>query len=168
MATELYDILVPQLTRGLTNLAAILVKGEEYAKEKGIAEADILGIKLIEDMAPLTAQIQRVSDTSKGALVRLGGVETVAMPDEESTFAELQARIAKTLDFVNSVPREAIDGKEASEVVLTFPNGEFRFTGIDFVRSFVLPNFYFHVTTAYALLRMTGVPVGKIDYLGGI
>ncbi len=168
MATELYDILVPQLTRGLTNLAAFLAKGEAFAKEKGIVEADFLDTKLIEDMSPLTAQIQRVSDSSKGALVRLGGVENVAMPDEEATFADLQARIAKTLDFVKSVPHDAIDGKEDSEVVLTFPNGEFRFTGIDFVRSFVLPNFYFHVTTAYALMRMRGVEIGKIDYLGGI
>lgn len=168
MATELYDILVPQLTRGLTNLAAILAKGEAYASETGITADDLLSTRLIDDMAPLTAQIQRVSDSAKGAMVRLGGVENVAMPDDETTFAQLQARIARTLEFVQGVPREAINGKEDAEVVLTFPNGEFRFAGIDFARSFVLPNFYFHVTTAYALLRMRGVPVGKIDYLGGI
>ena len=167
MATGLYDLLVPQLTRGLANLAAILEKGGSYAAEQGIADDDLLATRLIADMAPLTAQIQRVSDSAKGALVRLGGVENVAMPDEELTVAELQARIAKTLAFVQAVPREAIDGKEECEVVLPSPNGEFRFTGIDFVRDFVLPNFYFHITTAYALLRMRGVDIGKLDYLGG-
>lgn len=167
MPTELYDLTVPALRRGLTMLAAILAKGEAHAKEHGIAEGDLLGTRLIEDMAPLTAQVQRVSDSAKSALVRLGGVESVAMPDEETSFADLQARIARTLEFVNAVPRDAIDGKEDAEIVLTFPNGEFRFTGRSFVTTFVLPNFYFHLTTAYALLRMRGVPVGKLDFLGG-
>ena len=168
MATELYDLFVPQLVRGLSNLGDFLAKGATFASDHDLAEADVLATRLYEDMAPLTSQIQRVSDSAKGAIVRLGGIENVAMPDEETSFAELQARIARTLDFVKAAPREAIDGKEAAEVVLAFPQGEFRFTGLQYVTAFVLPNFYFHVTTAYALLRMRGVPVGKRDFLGGM
>ena len=168
MATELYDILVPQLLRALNNLSAILDKAEAYAREQEITTEDLLGSRLVADMDPLTSQIQRASDSAKGSLVRLGGIENVVMPDEETTLFELQQRIAATIDFIKSVPREKIDGKEQAEVVLTFPNGEFRFTGIQFVTAFVLPNFYFHVTTAYALLRMRGVPIGKLDFLGGI
>ncbi len=168
MATELYDLLVPPLVRGLTALAAVLEKGEAFAKEQGIAEEDMLGTRLIADMAPLTSQVQRVSDSAKGAIQRLGGGATVAMPDEETSFAQLRERIAKTLAVVKAAPRESIDGKEDAEVVLTFPQGEFRFTGFDFATAFVLPNFYFHVTTAYDLLRMRGVPIGKRDYLGGL
>ena len=168
MATELYDILVPPLVRGLTALAAVLDKGATYAKEQGIAEEDLLGTRLVADMLPLTAQVQRVSDSAKGAVQRLGGGAAVAMPDEETTFAALQDRIARTLAVVNGTDRASIDGKEDAEIVLTFPNGEYRMTGRAFVGTFVLPNFYFHVTMAYALLRMRGVPVGKIDYLGGI
>ena len=168
MATELYDMLVPPLVRGLTALSAILEKGAAYAKEHGIAEDDLLGTRLIADMAPLSSQVQRVSDSAKGAIQRLGGGDPVAMPDDETTFAQLQERIAKTLAIVKDADRASIDGKEESEVVLTFPNGEFRFSGHGFVSTFVLPNFYFHVTTAYGLLRMRGVPVGKLDYLGGI
>ena len=168
MATELYDILVPPLVRGLTALAAILEKGAAYAKEQGIAEEDMLGTRLIADMLPLTSQVQRVSDSAKGAIQRLGGGDPVAMPDEETTFAELQERIAKTLAIVKGADRDSIDGKEDTKIVLTFPTGEYRFTGHSFVTTFVLPNFYFHVTTAYGLLRMRGVPVGKLDYLGGV
>ena len=168
MATELYDVLVPPLVRGLTALGAILEKGAAYAKEQGIAEDDMLGTRIIADMATLTSQVQRVSDSAKGAIQRLGGGDPVAMPDEETSFAQLQERIAKTLAIVNAASRESIDGKEDTEIVLTFPTGEYRFTGYRFATVFVLPNFYFHITTAYDLLRMRGVPVGKRDYLGGI
>ena len=168
MATELYDVVVPPLVRGLDALAAILDKGAAYAEEQGIAQDDMLATRLIADMAPLTAQVQRASDSAKGAIQRLGGGDPVAMPDVETSFAELQDRIARTLAVVKGADRASIDGKEAAEIVLTFPNGEFRFTGQTFAQTFVLPNFYFHVTTAYALLRMRGVPVGKMDYLGGI
>lgn len=168
MATELYDVVVPPLVRGLTALSAILDKGAAYAKEHGIAEDDMLGSRLVADMLPLTSQVQRVSDSAKGAVQRLGGGDPVAMPDEETSFAALQERIAKTLAVVKAADRATIDGKEEAEIVLTFPNGVFHFTGRTFVQTFVLPNFYFHVSMAYALLRMRGVPVGKLDYLGGI
>jgi hypothetical protein len=166
MTITLHDLTVPAILRGLAALSAILDKGRAYADENGIAHAELLDARLYADMAPLTAQIQRVSDTAKGAMVRIGGVENVAMADVEASFEELQARISRTIEFVKAVPREAIDGKEDAKVVLTTPGGDIPFTGRSFVTGFVLPNLYFHITTTYAILRMKGVPVGKLDYLG--
>jgi hypothetical protein len=168
MATELYDLTAPVFLRAFKAMAAFLDKGRAWADENGVAHAELLEARLYPDMAPLTAQVQRASDSAKLALVRIGGVEGPAMPDDEVSFADLQARIAKTVAFIESVPRAAIDGKEGAEVVLKFPNGEYPFTGQSYAIGFVLPNFYFHVTTAYAILRMKGVPVGKIDFLGGL
>ncbi|MEG8055772.1 DUF1993 domain-containing protein [Sphingomonas faeni] len=164
--TQLYDLTVPAFRRGFASLSAILKSGEAYAQEHGIAEADMLGTRLIDDMAPLTAQVQRASDTAKGAMVRLGGVPTIAMADDETSFTALQQRIAATLAFLDGVPREAIDGKEDAVVTIVTPSRTLDFTGQSYVLGFVLPNFYFHITTAYALLRMRGVPIGKMDYLG--
>jgi hypothetical protein len=168
MATELYDITVPAFLRGFAAMAAFLEKGRVWADEQGIAHEALLNARIHEDMAPLTSQIQRVSDGAKLATARLAGVEGPTMPDTETSFDELQARIAATVDFIKSVPREKIDGREDAEIVLKLPNNELKFTGCQYVTGFALPNFYFHVTTAYAILRMKGVPVGKRDYLGGI
>lgn len=168
MATELYDLTVPVFLRGFANLSKILDKGEAFAAEHGIAPETLLSARLVDDMAPLTRQVQIASDTARGAAVRLGEVENVAMADEETTFAELQVRIAKTVDFLNAVPRAAIDGKESAHITLETPNRTFEFTGSDYVQTFALPNFYFHLTAAYAILRMKGVQIGKMDYLGGI
>ena len=168
MTTQLYDLTVPLFLRGFHAMSGFLAKGEAFAAEQGIDPAELLNARLFEDMAPLTGQVQRASDAAKFTAVRLGGVETVAMADEEASFAELQDRIAKTVAFLKSVPREAIDGKEDAAVTLTTPRASFDFTGQGYVLNFVLPNFYFHVTTAYAILRHKGVPIGKMDFLGGI
>ena len=168
MSTPLYDLTVPVFLRGFHAMSGFLAKGEAFAAEKGLDPAELLNARLIEDMAPLTAQVQRASDAAKFTMVRIGGVEGVAMPDEEASFADLQARIAKTVAFLNAVPREAIDGKEDAPVELKTPNRTLTFTGQSYVLGFVLPNFYFHVTTAYALLRAKGVPIGKMDFLGGV
>ncbi|MGY2735124.1 DUF1993 domain-containing protein [Sphingomonas sp. UYP23] len=168
MSTSLYDLTIPIFIRNLESLDAILAKGEAFATEKGIDPSELLEARLYEDMAPLISQVQRVSDSAKGTAVRLGGVENVVMADEEKSFADLHARIAKTIEFLKTVPRDAIDGKEAAAVSLQTPRQTFDFTGLGFVQTFVLPNFYFHMTTAYGLLRMKGVPLGKLDYLGGI
>ena len=168
MTTSLHDLTAPVLIRALGSLSAILAKGEAFAVEQGMDPAALLDARLIEDMGSLTMQVQRASDTAKGAMVRIGGVEGVAMPDEEASFADLQQRIAATIAFLESVPREAIDGKEDAVVTLTTPGGSFDFTGRSYALNFVLPNFFFHVTTAYAILRHKGVPIGKLDYLGGI
>lgn len=169
MATSLYDLSAPVFTRGLRNLSAILDKGEAFAAGQGIDPADLLATRLIEDMAPLTAQVQRACDAAKGTMVRVGGVTNVVFEDVETNFAELRDRIAKVVAFVEAVPRGAIDGREEAEVILQIPNGaSYSFTGRGFVLDFALPNFFFHVTTAYALLRHRGVPLGKLDYLGGL
>lgn len=168
MASALYDITIPAFVRGLTSLSGLLAKGEAFVAEHGIDPADLLNARLAADMAPLTRQVQIASDTAKGVAVRIGGIDPVAMPDEEASFAELSARIAKTVDLLQSVPREAIDGKEDAAVTLQTPSRSFTFNGASYVQTFALPNFYFHVTTAYAILRMKGVQIGKMDFLGGI
>ncbi|HUD91072.1 DUF1993 domain-containing protein [Sphingobium sp.] len=149
-------------------MSALLDKGAAFAADKGIDPQALTGAQLIEDMKPLTAQVQFACDTAKGTVTRLGELEPVAMADTEQSFAELQARIAKTIALLDAVPREKIDGREDATVVLKVPDGEMPFTGRSHVLTFSLPNFYFHLTTAYALLRQAGVPVGKLDYLGGM
>lgn len=167
MTTSLYDLTIPVFLKALGNMAAFLEKGREHAVASGADPDALLQLRLIGDMHPLSAQIQRCSDSAKGLAVRLGGVENVSFPDDETTFDQLQARIAKTIDFLKAVPREAIDGKEANEVILKLPNTELKFTGISYVLDFALPNFFFHETIAYALLRGQGVPIGKVDFLSG-
>lgn len=168
MPVSLYDVTVPVFTRALHSLAAILDKGRAFADEQGMDHQTLLGARLIADMAPLTAQIQRASDTAKGFAVRVGGVANVVMEDNEVTFDDLQARIKATIAFLGNVPRESIDGREEVSVVLKLPSGEIPFTGQSYALTFALPNVFFHVTTAYALLRQHGVPIGKRDYLGGV
>lgn len=168
MTTALYDLTVPVFIRHLENLDRILAKGEAFAAEKGIHASELLNARLIDDMGTLVGQVQRASDSAKGMPVRLGAIENVAMADTEASFADLHARIARTIAVLKTVPREGVDGREEIAVTLQTPSRTFDFTGRSYVLDFVLPNFFFHVTTAYALLRMKGVPIGKIDYLGGI
>jgi len=166
MATELHDLTVPVFVRGLRALSGILEKGCTFADEKGLPHGDLIEARLFEDMSPLPAQIQRASDSAKNALIRLGGLDPFPLEDNESSFDELQTRITRTIDFLESVDPAAINGKEDADVVLQTPRGEVPFKGRDYVLGFALPNFYFHVTTAYDILRHKGVPVGKLDYLG--
>jgi hypothetical protein len=168
LATDLHALTAPVFIRALNNLDKIIDKARAFAAEKGIDEQDLLDAKLIDDMGNFISQIQRASDSAKGAMVRIGGVENVVMEDNEATFDDVKARIARTIDFVKSVPAEAINGKEDAEIHLKFPNGEFKLDARSFLLRFVHPNFYFHVTTAYDLLRMKGAPIGKMDFIGGI
>lgn len=164
MATELYDLTVPVFTRSLKALSALLDKAVAHAGEPG-AEA-MLSNRLIDDMHPLSKQVQIACDSAKLCVARLSGAEAPVNEDTETTIAELKARIASTLDFLASVPRTEIDGQEDREVVLKFPGGEWPFKGQAYVTGFALPNFFFHVTTAYGLLRQAGVPLGKRDFMG--
>ncbi len=118
-------------------------------------------------MHPFPRQIQIASDGAKGAAARLAGIEPPSFPDTETTFPELQARIANTVKFLKSVTPEKLRGAEDRTVTIKFPQGEMSFSGKDFLTNFALPNFYFHVTTAYGLLRHKGIEIGKRDYLGG-
>ncbi len=157
---------VPVLVRGLKILSTLLEKGEAHAKETGQDPADLLGVSLAPDMLTLVGQVQRASDTAKGAIGRLTDVTPPAMPDDETTFADLQARIASTIAFLESVDPDAFDGAKKREVTLKAGPFEAKMSGEDCLLGFVLPNFYFHLTTAYGILRHQGVAVGKLDYLG--
>ncbi len=159
---------VPVFTRALRNLSAFLDKGRAFADGQGIPHADLLEARLFPDMAPLIAQIQRASDTAKGTLVRVGGVPNAAFPDDEASFEDLQGRIARTIAFLEAAPADALTGKEDATVLFETASRSVTFTGLSYVQHFALPNFFFHVTTAYALLRHKGVPVGKMDFLGSV
>ncbi len=163
MTFAIHQAAAPVFTRALNNLSAMIDK----ALAAGVSEATLLEARLAPDMHPFPRQIQMASDSAKGAVARLAGVEPPAMPDTETTIAELKARIAATVAYVNSIDAAALDGAEDREVVLKFPGAEMKFTGADFLTGFALPNFFFHITIAYALLRANGAPIGKIDFLGG-
>ncbi len=164
---DMYKASVPVVLNALTNLKAILGKAEAWAAEKNVKEATVLNARLALDMLPFSKQIQLVSDTAKGLAARLGGVENPSYADEETTFAELHQRLQKTIDFVKSVDAQGFAGSETREVVLKFPSRTIEFTGLSYLTGFAIPNLFFHVTTAYAILRHSGVPIGKSDYLGG-
>jgi hypothetical protein len=158
----MYRASIPVFIRALDNLSAILKKGEAHA-----GSASFIDARLAPDMLTLAGQVQRASDAAKGAVARLGGVDNPSFPDTEKTFAELQARIKKTIDFLQGVKPAQIDGSEQKTIEMKAGGRELKFTGIDYLLGFALPNFFFHVTTAYAILRHKGVPIGKMDYLGG-
>lgn len=168
MSLSLYDITVPVYIRGLRNLSAIVKKGQDHIQSTNQSESTILEARLIEDMENFIYQIQRVSDSAKGVATRIGGAESVAMEDNEKSFADVYARIEKTIAYLEKVDKKGFEGKEDTEVVLQSPKGAFKFTGKSFVLDFSIPNFFFHETMAYALLRKMGVPVGKLDFLGPI
>ncbi|MFZ4608091.1 MAG: DUF1993 domain-containing protein [Caulobacter sp.] len=163
MSFSIHQASAPVFARALTNLSAMIDK----ALAAGVTEATLLEARLAPDMHPLPRQIQMASDSAKGAIARLAGVEPPSMPDTETTLAELKERIAATIAYVNSLDAAAFEGSEDREVVLKFPQGEMKFTGCDYLTGFALPNFFFHITIAYALLRANGAPIGKMDFLGG-
>jgi len=168
MSLSMHQISVPLFVRQLTALSALLTKGEAFAQEKGMAPADLIDARLAPDMLPLARQIQIASDSAKGACARLGDVENPSYPDTEASFAELQDRIAKTIAFVESVPADRFEGSETRIVTMPTRDATLEFPGQIFLLHVALPNFFFHVSTAYAILRNNGVPIGKLDYLGGL
>ncbi len=168
MSATFYDHSIPALTLGLTNLSALLDKATTHAEAKKIEPKVLADARLIADMFPLARQVQITCDTAKGAAGRLAGIEIPKHEDSETTIADLKARIAKTLAFIATVKPAQLDGAETREIVLQFPRSTLKFSGGDYLRKFVLPNFYFHISISYALLRSNGVDVGKNDYLGAI
>ena len=163
MSFTIYEACSPVLVRGLTNLSAILSK----AQASGIAEADLIAGQLAPDMRPLPFQVQSASDSAKGVVARLAGVAVPSMADTETTIPELQDRCARTIAFIGGVDRAAFDGAEDREVTLQVRGQELRLPGSVYLTGFALPNFFFHLTTAYAVLRHKGVALGKMDFLGG-
>lgn len=162
----MYDATIPPLKRSLTNLSAILKKGEDYADAKKIEHSVLLNARLFPDMYPLTRQVQIATDMSKGAAARLSGIEVPKYEDDESTFAELQARIAKTITFIDSIKPAQMEGAENLDIVIPIRKTELKFTGQAYLLNWVMPNVHFHVTTAYNILRHNGVELGKPDFLG--
>lgn len=164
----LYDVSIPAFVRGLQSLSSMLEKGKTFASDQGMDLSQLLEARLIDDMAPLTRQIQMVTDTAKFVAVRVGQIENEAWADDEVSFDDVQARVAKAVAFLQAASPDGFEGREDAKVVLTTPSGDIPFTGNTYVYGFAIPNFYFHLSMAYALLRMKGVPVGKLDFLGPI
>jgi hypothetical protein len=166
MTISMYQASVPRLVNALGNLSNILDKAQAHADAKKLDPAVLPGLRLFPDMLPLKSQVQIASDTAKGVVARLAGVEIPAYEDTETTLAELKARIAKTIAFVQTFTPAQIDGTEDKEIVTRRGEKETRYTGMQFLLGHAIPNVYFHVTTAYAILRHNGVELGKRDYLG--
>ena len=166
MTLSMYQASVPVLLRGLTNLKTILGKAQAHAAEKQIDPAVLVGSRLFPDMLSLNRQVHIATDTAKGCVARLADVEAPKFEDVELTFDELCARIDKTIAYVKEFTAAQIDGSEERTIVLKMRTGPVEFSGVNYLLYFVMPNFYFHLTTAYDILRHNGVEIGKLDYLG--
>jgi hypothetical protein len=164
MAISIYEASLPVFIRSLDNLQAILDKAVTQSARDGIDPATLIEARLAPDMLPLSGQIQRASDTAKGAAARLAGIEMPSFPDTETTFPELKARIERTVVFLNTVKPEALGGSETRTISLR--NGALQLDGRTYLLNHALPNFFFHVTTAYGVLRHKGIAIGKSDFLG--
>jgi uncharacterized protein len=166
MSLSMHSASVPVFVKMLGNLLTWLDKAQSHAETRRFDPVQYLSLKLAPDMLPLTRQIQIATDAAKGCAARLAGHEVPKWADDESTLEQLRERVRRTIDYVQSVPAAAFEGSETREVVLQLRAGELRYQGEDYLRHFALPNFYFHVTTTYALLRQAGVEIGKRDFLG--
>ena len=167
MAISIYDQLIPVLTHMLRSLDAVLAKGETDCTNRKIDPQVFINGRLAPDMLPLKRQVQIATDHAKGAASRLAGVENPRWADDENSLPELRARIGKTIDYLGSFKPEQFEGADTRTVEVKLPSNTLQFTGKDYLLRFAIPNFYFHYTTAYAILRHNGVPIGKRDFLGG-
>ncbi|HVK91440.1 MAG TPA: DUF1993 domain-containing protein [Mycoplana sp.] len=166
MTLSMHRLSVPVFVRGLQVLSDLLDKAEAHCEANGIAPEVLVNARLAPDMLPFSGQVQRVSDTSKNALGRLTGAGAPSFPDTETTFAELNARVERTVAYLQTIREADLQGSETREISLNVGKLEVTFTGANYLLEFALPNFYFHVTTAYDILRHNGVEIGKRDYLG--
>lgn len=162
---SMHGITAPVFTSRLKSLSAILAKAEQHAKTKGYDAGILLNDRLAPDMFTLIRQVQIATDHAKGCMARLAGLTPEAIEDKETTFADLQARIAKVIGLVESYKETQLEGSETREVSVKIPNAELKFSGLDYVNNWAMPNFYFHMTMAYAILRHNGVELGKRDFL---
>lgn len=167
MTISMYTASVPVFKQMLNSMSKVLAKAEEHAKEKKIEPAVFLQLRLYPDMFPLTRQVQIAADFAKSVSARLANVDVPAYEDNEQSFADLQARISKTLTFLNSLSEAQFGGAENREIILRpgTPK-EKKFNGSDYLLSYGLPQFFFHITTTYAILRHNGVVIGKADFMG--
>lgn len=167
MSLSMHVVLTHSVIRPLESLSSILDKAAAHAQQKNFDVGVLLNARLAPDMFPLTRQVQIASDMAKSAVARLTGAEVPKYDDTETTVDELKARIAKTIAYVHSVAAAGYEGSEERDITVpTRARGDLHFKGRDYLLNFILPNFYFHVTTAYAILRHNGVELGKLDFLG--
>ena len=168
MTLSMYQASVPVFTKMLTNLKGILQKAAAHAQSRKIDESALLGARLFPDMFVFTRQVQLACDFARGTGARLAGVEPPVHEDVEQSFAELVSRIDRTLEFLRTLKPQQIDGSESREIVRPIRGEPKKFTGINYLLQFALPNFFFHVATAYAILRHSGIDIGKADFIGAL
>ncbi|MGH8315921.1 MAG: DUF1993 domain-containing protein [Steroidobacterales bacterium] len=168
MALSMYQASVPVFIRMLTSLKAVLQKASAHAQARKIDEAVLVNGRLYPDMLPLARQVQIASDFARGTAARLAGAEPPPFEDNEKTFAELTARIDRTVEFLRAKKATEIDGSEGREVVRPVRGEPHKFSGQNYLLQYAMPNFFFHVTTAYAILRHNGVELGKGDFIGAL
>jgi uncharacterized protein len=168
MTLSMYQTSVPVFIRMLTNLKGILEKGAAHAQAKKIDEVVFLNARLYPDMFTLTRQVQLASDFARGTGARLAGMEPPAYEDNEKSFAELVARVDRTVEYLRTLTAAKIDGSEGREIVRPVRGEPKKFTGVNYLVQYALPNFFFHTTTAYAILRHNGVELGKLDFIGAL
>ena len=168
MKISMYQASVPVMIRMLGNLKGILDKAAAHAQAKKIDEAVLLNARLYPDMFPLTRQVQIACDFARATAARLAGREPLSLEDNEKSFAELVTRIERSIDFVRSIPDGEIDNSDGREIVRPVRGEPKKFTGVNYLLQFALPNFFFHATTAYAILRHCGIDLGKTDYIGAL
>lgn len=166
MPITMYAASAPRFVHMLNNLSALLDKAQAHVDAKKLDPAALTTARLFPDMFHFARQIQVACDVAKGAVARLGGVEVPKHEDTEQTIAELKARIAKTIAFINTVPQAAIDASAERDITLKLGRGEYTFQGMQYLLNFALPNFHFHATTAYNILRHNGVELIKKDFIG--
>ena len=166
MTLSMHQVAVPGVIRTLTNLSAILDKAEAHCAARKIEPSALLGARLYPDMFHLLRQVQVVTNHATGLAARLSGIDPPSFPDTETSFADLKARIAKAIEFIKGRPADQIDAGETRDLSLTVTGKPMTLKGRDFMLNVAIPNFYFHVTTAYDILRHSGLDIGKRDYLG--
>ena len=166
MTISMYQASVPRFVNILGNLSGILDKAQAHVDAKKLDGATLTTYRLFPDMLPMTTQVLIACDAAKGVVARLAGVDIPVYEDSEKTLADLKARIAKTVAFIKSVTPAQIDGSEDKEIVIKRGDKETRYTGMQFLLGHAIPNFYFHVTTTYNILRHNGIEIGKRDFLG--
>ena len=166
MKISMHAMSVGVFTHSLGSLSAFLEKGQAHAAQRKFEPAVLLASRLAPDMFPLTRQVQLACDLAKNSVARLAGQEPPRFPDTEASFEELHARIARTLDYLNSVPAAELEGAETRDSKVPTRDGTLEFKGLEFLQHWAIPNVFFHVTSAYAILRHNGVELGKRDFLG--
>ena len=166
MTISMYQASVPRFVNILGNFSNILDKAQAHIDAKKIADASLTAFRLFPDMLPMATQVQIACDTAKGVVARLAGVDIPAFEDNEKTLAELKARVAKTIAFIQTITPEQIDGTEDKDIVTKRGDNETHYKGMQFLLGHAIPNFYFHISTTYSILRHNGVEIGKRDFLG--